>query len=1529
MFRLNKHKSVRSSDRFSFSFSSFQAVQVPKGWDKLFVSIVSLQTGKTIGKLAKASARNGNCRWTETITESLPVSQVEGSPKDLEECFIKFVVAMGSSRSSILGEANVNLARHSSSKASTPLSLPLSKCDHGTTLQLKIQCLTPRPKLRGEKISNSDLQEAPEESDEMETKSDMSGSALSRSVRSSSSNHDEILSQNGVISREPSFSESGSRHSFESVEGSSGKDSFSSPLHKFSGAVNDQIGRQDSTGSQNSIASLNFNSSDDGTRSNSLLFNSKTLVSASPHRNQREQFGKTSDAAASLFRDGGLSKELMEAAEVKIEELRAESKIWERNAKKSMLDMEALRQELSEQSGNGETLAVELSASQRECDSLKQEIAQLKSLLEDTKTKEKASGDGNRQDKNAYKMHKELEDEMRFQKQSNADLVEQLQKTQDSNVELLSILQELEGIIETQKAEISSLSDEKLKLEDRCVDSDSDLQTQLHELLQTQEKLESKIQSLESTLEEKNSEIEMAEGLKDQAVIDCESKWKVVLATKAEEIINLEAKLFQSSKTQEIKDSGSDSGHNLDLAQEVELLKMKLVELENDCNELVEENLQLALKLKEARKYLVTSNDHDALPTSLLEDFTSKSGHESSHLGPQSYDDQKEEVQRKESMVDQVTSSSQLDQIGELETKCSELEIQLQKSKDEALHLEDELRKYRVVEEQVEIQGLEQSTQKTMSEDHSSISSEALSSALSVLREQLHHYLASAKKNTPTSQGCLKSIQFYDDLDLTYSEPETEKEQIEEILKYLHQLGKLFKVLGDALENDVTEKHEDCISQLVLDSTSTDRESRDSELTEELATKVSEIEVLKIECTMKDEEIQKLLHKQTELESHISNLETRKLEESKETNKAERAFAFQQSDVSSNELLLLNTNMESQVAANKLLERKSSELEKGKEDLELHLSELEEENMQLSERISALEAQLRYLTDEKESCRLQLQHSDCEVVTLHDEIKRLEGEMEIQRVDMRQKVQDIQKRWLDAQEECEYLKKANPKLQVTVENLIEECNSLQKLNTDLKMQSIDLHTRNVMLEAQVTKSHEIFSKYSFKIGSLEAEFSSMLEEIALKEKILHSEIESLVHECKVQNEQHVAEDRLLNQLYSEKALEAENLQKELIHFIDQISATDGDNDKLASEAIHELSSLRAEKSKLESALEELSRKFSSSQKVLNEFQIESEAKMQELIAEINYSRQKHEVLVSDHEKLSAMLESVKSSEDKCKSIMHDLEVKLKASEYEKLQLSEEISVLRDQLRKTSQLQDEVVSLKNSLNEAKFENEKLNASFDLMFGDHAQLKSEKVSLAQKICNAEKAISELEDCKRGKIALQEKVLRLEGDLNAREALCAQDAELKLELSRVKRSNNELQRKLKHLKDDRDEYLRTADLSPSFHNDVVSDQKSQSKMSSLESRIQSLENELAEALEANDMYKSQLKSVLSDPGSTPSATPKASTNAKYPENAEHIYQTELKDLRERYFQMSLKYAEVEAQREELVLKLKSSGSRRSWFS
>ncbi|OMO53246.1 hypothetical protein CCACVL1_28777 [Corchorus capsularis] len=109
-----------------FKFSSFKAVQVPKGWDRLFMSIISLENGKTIAKTSKAAVRSGTCQWTEILSESVWVSRNEAS-KEMEDCLFKLVVAMGSARSGILGEATVNLTSYITSTAIVPVSLPLKK----------------------------------------------------------------------------------------------------------------------------------------------------------------------------------------------------------------------------------------------------------------------------------------------------------------------------------------------------------------------------------------------------------------------------------------------------------------------------------------------------------------------------------------------------------------------------------------------------------------------------------------------------------------------------------------------------------------------------------------------------------------------------------------------------------------------------------------------------------------------------------------------------------------------------------------------------------------------------------------------------------------------------------------------------------------------------------------------------------------------------------------------------------------------------------------------------------------------------------------------------------------------------------------------------------------------------------------------------------------------------------------------------------------------------------------------------------
>lgn len=1267
-----------------------------------------------------------------------------------------------------------------------------------------------------------------------------------------------------------SFSPSGSRNSFDSAEGSSGREAYA-PLS--------YSGRQDSISSQSSspYGSYSFN---DASRSNQSSFNSKA---------SREDFNRVPRAAASSpLQNAGSSKDFVEAAEVTVEELRAEARMWEQNARKLMIDLEKLQKESLDQSTHQASLESELSESRSQCDGLKEEIEQLKKLIGELQVQQ--TPDSKFQAKDMDNMLSEFEDEIKFQKEENANLAVQLKKTQESNIELLSILQELEETIAKQKMEIDDLSRMKSdseaqihdhtfgdikqintikqmsvkKMRDTSCDSDPDgsivehpirdlnteveqekdrnLELELQQLRQAKMNLESTIQFLEKSLEEKNHEIEIERDLKAQSVMHHEAEWKSKITEKEEKIINLEAKLSEALNSQGLNKKGFENEDDHDLIKEINLLKQKVLELERDCNELTEENLELLFKVKESRNDLLTGGassqeypDNNSVVTSESEVCQLKC--QICKL--------EEELREKDVLIGRLSTDK---------NKFDDLELQLEAFKDKACYLDDELAKcrFKAQEQEIEITALQQQLElyqgkENDSKDHpagilpqckisDSETFTEMSQLLSQLYEQIQFSLANLKKQQsslypPSNIGCT----FGSDRSKvpTSTDLITQKEQAKAILNNFIELKKLFEELINVSDAEIqtfeevraTEANSEIDQNKLQGPDSNENtpkthiqgvESQHMEfkpevtdLVTELFEKISEIEKLKSDNLLKDEEVKALVNCQKQLETRISDLEKEKsqLEESMEVMLREGTITSKCLDDLRNEMVVLDRDMDSQVSVNKNLERISLELESSKHELEVHLHELEEENVQLSERICGLEAQLRYLTNERESSRLELENSATHALSLQDEIRRLEAEMEMQKVEMKQKLNDMQNRWLGVQEECEYLKVANQKLQATAEGLIEECSLLQKSNAELRKQKMSLHEHCAVLEAQLGESEKSFSDLSTKVEALEEKYSSMLEEISSKEKALNLELDALLHENRKHKDKLVTEESLLNQMYMEKTVEAQNLQREVAHLSEQISATQDGKDRTASEAVLEVSHLRSDKVVLEAALLEIQEKLKLSENNLNSLQMESENKVQQLKSELATTKQNQEVLVADHEKLLDLLEDVKSNEEKLRSIIRGLELKLKASEYEKLQLTEEISSLKVQLERTALLQDEVLSLKKSLNEAKFEKERLEASFQMISGDYEELKAERTSLMRKISSSQLAVTELEDCKRKKVALQEKVLRLEGDLTAIEAIGSQEAALKNELAQIRRENSQFHRRIKNLEKEKEDYLRRA--------------------------------------------------------------------------------------------------------------------------
>ncbi|XP_065855268.1 uncharacterized protein [Euphorbia lathyris] len=1153
------------------------------------------------------------------------------------------------------------MATYMSSSDSFPVSFPLNKCSHGTILQLKIQCLTPRINLRDDG-SKSAMEDHNLSSENAEIKSGDSDNTLVKSARSYSSkdfssNDDDKKGGAKGAPEEASFDSSGSHHSYNSAGSSMEKEIFSPPS-KLNGVA---LAAQDSNSSRNSVPPGssdvdNVSQSDDSLHSENVC------------QDDPQEFAATS------LKISGSSKSLLEAAEDTIKDFRSEAKHWERNARKSLLDLEILRKQYSEKSKSQVNLAMELSAACAEGDCLRKEVEHLKHLLE----KASESEDRTVQDNVLANVVKELENEIRFLKETNDNLTLQLHRSQESNVELVSVLQELEETVEKQKGEIDNVDkNQDLILQESCA----------------------KVQELEKALERRN-----AAGLES-----------------------------------------SEGGGGESLISEIELLRAKLQELESDCQELTNENFELLLKLKEMKK----SFDEDG-----------------------------------SSIKCRLEGEDHASDIHELEVKVRKIETD--------------------------------------------------------------HYL--------------------------------------EIRK--------------------------------LESQKFELECKVSDMNKELSGTRETVQRLEADLVSKQNEIGNLRTCQSELEEQLSALrsEKGKLEENVEVVTKESDLAAKCLTDLQNDVLALSSSVSTHVSANKVLERRSSELEDGKRELEVRLSEFEQENEELSGCISMLEAQIRNLTDDRKSIALELDNYRSNSVTLQDEIARLRNEMQTQETDLRRKLEEIENRWSEAQEELENMRKANPNLQATAEGLIKNCGVLQNSVRQLRMHNLELQEHCDNLEAKLSETQRNFTDCSKRVNVLQANICSLVEESTLKERSLTSELDALVKENDTQNKKII----VLDQMYTEKTVEVENLRQQHEDLDRQLSAAQDEKERSASASASakEASGLRANIAALERELEAA--------------QLKSKANIEDLMDELASSKQNQQILKAEMAKISGSLENYRSCEEKFKTTLNSLELKLTVSEYEQRQLAEQTTKLKGQLLKLGCLEKEVMNLTN-------EKHKLETSLNEISEECKELKIERREFIEKITALQEASAELEDCRQDKFVLEERIQQLECSLIANEALSEQDAEIRKELSWIKRSNKQLQQQILQLEEEKQKLkTRTQSLEEEL---ILMKEKQRNSLNSPSYQHRRdgdklLDDELSKSKESSNAFKVQLKRMASENRKSRTGSPRKSkgegefvAKEKF-ERTKSSLETELRELQERYLDMSLKYAQVEAQREELVMKLKGNNNGRRWF-
>lgn len=1155
-----------------------------------------------------------------------------------------------------------------------------------------------------------------------------------------------------------------------------GRESFSSQSDSNRNA-NLIIGRQESIDSR-STASCGSYSFCESPKSYNSPYNLMISGSRNNSQNQKDDLKQFSHDNSASVQLSSSSRNSLQAKDSKA--LIAEAMMWEQNAQSLKIDLEMSRKEFADQAQQIENLKMELCLLGTERDGLMQEIKHLEILLQESMEKEKATENLMLRVREMDNAETILKEELRIQKESNDDMSFQLSKTQESNIQLVSILQEMEETVEKQKLEIKNLLEVKSNSENR-----RNLEDKIQQLQESQKNLENTTLHLEKIIREKTHEIELERDHSTQALRDCEEKWKNRSREQEEEIAYLKAELSRISSAEGSKTSEIKAAADCDLIKENEILKERLQELERDFKELTDENLELLDKLK--------SKGTSSISGPILSSSSVDSQLSQQSLSGSEFEEHKGELLpfqddtgKKKTIAETASSESKQKTCHQEENLALEFHSQV---KGNALRLNAEINlccaEAQEQDHSTEIAAMPSECQQEgdcrAHFTHKNVpiifpSSESghiedIYTLLNTLCKYLVHQVNETKCPPFTYETQFKNAICNLDLCECAGHP-SKDEQDNAVLKKFQLLRyRLAQCLDgsqhiedepkttvkDAFEfqdeekDDLPKENTPCSCCQRLEDLNKVLEGKVQNIGSDSLAKNSEILELKAKCSKKDAEIEALRHHQIDLSTQISDLQMNKcqMEERMENMQQQLGATSKSLDASTNGLMFLDQCICGGVSK-MTSEMKSLELEDNKYELQLNLHELEKENVDLSERVAGLEAQLRHLTDAIEFNRLELQHSGNRVLSLESKIRKLEHEKESQKLDLKEKLLEMQKRWLDAQEECEYLKKVNPKLQGTTESLMEECHLLQKLNAELRQQKLKLFASHNVLEAELRKSQYSFSTCLKRIESLEANFSSVLEEIESKEKIFKLQFDDLHLQAKEHREKLLVEECMLHEMSPENTVEVEKLQEQVQSLTVQMS---------------------------------------------------------DLMCELGTSKAKERTLAANCDKLLRSMEYLVSSEAKLKCTINELESKLLSSECQMLQMTEENSSLKIQLHTLPLLQEEVLDLKEALSEMKFENERTQVTLLLKYGDCEELKEEKASLLQEITSMQKEVDEAVECKYKTIALEEKVLRLEGDLTAKEVMCAKVSELKNELCQLRIVNSQLLQKIKSLQSENENCLKQA--------------------------------------------------------------------------------------------------------------------------
>ncbi|XP_038978956.1 polyamine-modulated factor 1-binding protein 1-like isoform X2 [Phoenix dactylifera] len=407
MFKAARWRTEKNKIKVVFKLQ-FQATQVPElGWETMMVDLVPKDARKPTARSEKAAVIKGTCHWVNPIYETVKLTKDPRTEKINEKAYRFLVIADGSAKADFVGEIFIDLAIYAEVLKPSVVSLPFKASDSEAILHVTIQRMQADAEgtFFGAFDQNGETNVAEQQS-KMTSQLDISNAEQGSDFRRTNVNsiEDRSLFNNQAELRSPSR----------------------------------KTMPQQAEPNENLTKSITCNSISQSGHGDHQSSNTHWSVSS--------QLDGSMDCPATSFGETGL-RDGSRTSDISIKKLRSDIVALARQVDMSEIELKTLRKQVKENRHEKDLLS-ELDSLKEERDAVRRECEEFKaSLLKRIGTEAisvKSWFDG----EDLWSVLEETKKELNHEKNLNANLRLQLQKTQDSNSRLILAVQYLEELLE-------------------------------------------------------------------------------------------------------------------------------------------------------------------------------------------------------------------------------------------------------------------------------------------------------------------------------------------------------------------------------------------------------------------------------------------------------------------------------------------------------------------------------------------------------------------------------------------------------------------------------------------------------------------------------------------------------------------------------------------------------------------------------------------------------------------------------------------------------------------------------------------------------------------------------------------------------------------------------------------------------------------------------------------------------------------------------------------------------------------------